>query len=806
MRQVFTMSIALTALIGCQTNIKTDVQDESTQKVMEAYQTVSPNTKGQFTVFDGTNSRVVESSQATVSQTGEILTRVLIPASYKTLPNGQRVLDPNSDANHPHSMGGEANFVFETIPGETETKTRIEKVSDHSTELIVLPPQYETVTETVVVQPQSVHYETTPAEFGWVDGEIPGSTTEFLTTPPVYETVVEPVVVQEASTELVTVPAQYTEYEGKRVLISPARTMERTVPSVTKMESRRVVKTPAATRERVVPNIIKDGKTYMPIKPAEITEKTIPAVTKQVTRRVIKTPASTIEKTIDEPLYRKITEVVSKTPDEYVVRDQDGQIVKRFANLDEFAKFKNNPYKRVSDSPVSTFSSDVDTASYSFTRQFVKRGQKPPKDSIRVEEMVNYFDYEYDLPENEEVPFKPSITIVPSPWNAETRLVHIGVQGFNASAQSPETRPDMNLVFLIDVSGSMNRPNKLPLLKKSFEPLIKQLGPDDKVSIVTYAGHAGVALEPTSGRDKQTIRDAINQLGASGSTAGAAGIQTAYALAAKNFDAEGTNRVILATDGDFNVGLSDIEALKSFISDKRDSGIYLSVLGFGRGNLKDHLMQALAQNGNGIAGYIDSLKEARKFYTQDMAKNMLPIANDLKLQVEFNPERISEYRLLGYETRALKREDFNNDKVDAGDVGQGHAVTAIYEVNPKGSSRAFVDPLRYGKEAMETDLNFVNEFGFLKIRYKKPGDATSKLITAPITDTSRFDALDIAPRSTRFAVAVAAYGLKLRGDNFMDGMSWDAVTDLALGSKGLDPYGHRAEFVDLTRSAKIMEN
>jgi len=342
------------------------------------------------------------------------------------------------------------------------------------------------------------------------------------------------------------------------------------------------------------------------------------------------------------------------------------------------------------------------------------------------------------------------------------------------------------------------------LLKKSFEPLIKQLRPEDTVSIVTYAGYSAVALEPVSGKNKDKIREAINELGAGGSTAGAAGIQTAYELAAKNFDSEGTNRVILATDGDFNVGLSGIDALKAFISDKRKSGIYLSVLGFGQGNLKDHRMQTLAQNGNGIAGYIDSLKEARKFFGQDMGKNMLPIANDLKLQVEFNPERVSEYRLIGYETRALKRQDFNNDKVDAGDVGQGHSVTAIYEINPAGSPRQFVDPLRYGKETAETDLSFVNEYGFLKIRYKRPGEDKSRLLTASITDNSRFDSIDIAPNDTRFAVAVAAYGLKLRGDDYMDGINWQAVTDLALNAKGLDRFGHRAEFVELTRSAQAI--
>jgi len=741
MRRTLITSIALTTLIGCQTTIQTDVEDESTKKVMEAKQSATSNTIGQFTVFDGARERVVESSQTTVSQTAEILARVMIPANQMTAALGQNSRGSSAGYTSGSSVSikditdelSESGLIVETVPGGYETISEAIVVQEASTELITIPATFETVTETIVVQPQSVEYEVIPTEF---------------------ETYMETVIVQEASPNTPAITRQ----EERRRIKTPASTVERVIPAITKQVERRVVKTPASTRERV-----------------------IPAEAGQVQRRV-------------------------KKPDSYVIRDKDGNIVKEFPNADEFASFQVNPYKHVSDSPVSTFSADVDTASYSFVRQFVKRGQQPPTDSVRIEEMVNYFDYDYAVPDEEINPFKPSITIVPSPWNAETRLVHIGVQGFTASAQSPETRPDMNLVFLIDVSGSMNRPNKLPLLKKSFEPLIKQLGPDDKVSIVTYAGQAGVALVPTSGRHKQAIRDAIDHLGADGSTAGAAGIQTAYELAAKNFDAEGTNRVILATDGDFNVGLSGIEALKAFISDKRDSGIYLSVLGFGQGNLKDHRMQALAQNGNGIAGYIDSLKESRKFFTEDMTKNMLPIANDLKLQVEFNPERVAEYRLLGYETRALKREDFKNDKVDAGDVGQGHAVTAIYEVNPKGLNRAFVDPLRYGQEAKETNLSFVNEFGFLKIRYKKPGETTSHLMTAAITDSGRYDAIDIAPQPTRFAVAVAAYGLKLRGDRFMDGMSWESVTDLAMRSKGLDPYGHRAEFVELTRSAQAIEN
>ena len=796
MRNLILSTISVISLLACQT----------TQHERNSNRSSSSPKSTQNAAYNNVPSFGAGSGRTTISQTGEILARTQIPARYKTLPNGHRVLiGPGVGVAPPvyeDALDGN-NISFETIPGIKETVTSVEKVADFRVELIRTPPNFQTVTETVVVSPATVEYDIIPPKYEWVDGEINGSSTETVFTPPTYETVTETVVVQEASTELIRVPLKYKKVNGKTVLLAPEQMTERVVPPMSKTFTRRVLKTPESTSKRTVPHIVKDGKTYMPVTKAQAIKRNVPAVTKEVTRRVIQTPASTQERIVNEPLYKEVTKVISKTPDQYVIRDITGHILKRFETADEFSKFKNNPYKRVTETPVSTFSADVDTASYSFVRQFIEQGQLPPPGSVRVEEMVNYFDYDYAQPETSSDPFKPSITVVPSPWNAETRLVHIGVQGYEASSQpSFAERPDMNLVFLIDVSGSMQPANKLPLLKKSFEPLIKQLRSNDTISIVTYAGYADVALDSVSGADKSAIRQAIAELGSGGSTAGAAGIQRAYELAAQNFKSEGTNRVILATDGDFNVGLSGIEALKAFISDKRKSDIYLSVLGYGVGNLKDDRMQVLAQNGNGIAAYIDSLKEARKFFGQDMGKNMLPIANDLKLQVEFNPKRVAEYRLIGYETRALKREDFNNDKVDAGDIGQGHAVTAIYEINPAGSSRQFVDPLRYGPEKQFSESSFSNEYGFLKIRYKRPGEEVSNLITTLIRDDSSFDAIDTAPQSTRFAAAVAAYGLKLRDDPYIDSMEWKYVTKLALNAKGSDIYGHRAEFVELTRSAQ----
>ena len=485
---------------------------------------------------------------------------------------------------------------------------------------------------------------------------------------------------------------------------------------------------------------------------------------------------------------------------------ESGPIAYDTANQDEFEAFQSNPYKRVKDTPVSTFSADVDTASYSFTRQYVKRGEMPPKDAVRVEEMINYFDYDYKVPRSRNTPFKPNISVVPSPWNSQTKLVHIGIKGYDIPERK---RPPMNLVFLVDVSGSMSAENKLPLLKRSFEQLVKQLNKDDKVSVVTYGETVETVLIPTRGDKTSNILAAIEPLQAQGSTAGEAGLQTAYRVAQQAFNDEGTNRVILATDGDFNIGISDPKELKHFIEKKRKSDIYLSVLGFGQGNVKDNRMQAMAQNGNGTAGYIDSVTEAHKFFAVDMGKNLFPIADDVKIQVEFNPDLVEEYRLIGYETRSLARQDFNNDKVDAGDIGAGHTVTAIYEITPTNGSGAFVDPLRYGAntagQTASVQSEFGNEYGFVKLRYKLPGQDSSKLITTSIQTSDEYKAMASAPKSTRWASAVSAYGLKLRGDSYVDGFAWGDVTRLAQDAKGEDRYGYQAEFIDLTRNAAFAQ-
>jgi Ca-activated chloride channel family protein len=461
---------------------------------------------------------------------------------------------------------------------------------------------------------------------------------------------------------------------------------------------------------------------------------------------------------------------------------------------DRFADFKANPVKVAAEEPVSTFSIDVDTASYSFVRAALNQNVLPRKDAVRVEEMINYFPYDYAGPENRNTPFKASVTLMPSPWNPDTRLMHVGIKGFALNGQE---KPRSNLVFLIDTSGSMDEPNKLPLLRNSLKMLTESLAPEDTVSIVVYAGSAGTVLEPTKARDKAKIIAALDNLSAGGSTAGAEGIRRAYQLAEQSFERAGINRVILATDGDFNVGITDPEELKNFVERKRETGVYLSVLGFGRGNYNDELMQALAQNGNGNAAYIDTLSEARKVLVDEASATLFPIAKDVKIQVEFNPQMVSEYRLIGYETRMLNREDFNNDKVDAGEIGAGHTVTAIYEITPKDSKAALVDPLRYQQRA-ETGQG--GEYAFLKIRYKLPGEDQSKLISTPVTDA---DAKP-SPEAT-FAAAVAAFGQILRGGQYTKAFSYDDVITLAQSAKGADPFGYRAEFINLVRMAKTAQ-
>ena len=469
---------------------------------------------------------------------------------------------------------------------------------------------------------------------------------------------------------------------------------------------------------------------------------------------------------------------------------------------DKFTDIVSNPVKVAAEEPVSTFSIDVDTSSYSFVRASLNNNTLPQKDAVRVEELVNYFPYDYAPPTDRSDPFKATVSVFPTPWNANTKLMHVGIKGFTINGNE---RPPANLVFLIDTSGSMDEPNKLPLLRNAMKMLVETLGPDDSVAIVTYAGNAGTVLEPTKAANKARILAALDGLTSAGSTAGAEGIRQAYQLAELNLNKLGINRVILATDGDFNVGITDPEELKSFVERKRATGVYLSVLGFGMGNYNDELMQTLAQNGNGNAAYIDTINEARKALVDGASAMLFPIATDVKIQVEFNPQTVSEYRLIGYETRLLNRDDFNNDKVDAGDIGAGHTVTAIYEVTPKDSKAALNDPLRYGTQP-PLNTAATDELAFLKIRYKLPGGGTSKLITTPVGRTSEVPSLKSAPQESRFATAVAAFGQLLRGGQYTSAFSYDDVIALAQAAKGTDEFGYRAEFINLVRLAKTAQS
>ena len=463
---------------------------------------------------------------------------------------------------------------------------------------------------------------------------------------------------------------------------------------------------------------------------------------------------------------------------------------------EEYEDVDANPVVAVAEEPVSTFSVDVDTASYAVARSYLNDGVLPPTDAIRPEEVINYFDYAYPLPDSIDAPFAATTTVTDNPWNPDTQLLHIGIQGYDVI---PEKRPRANLVFLIDVSGSMNSPDKLPLAIQGLRMMMGEMDPDDTISIVVYASASGVVLEPTPVSERGRIDAALDTLSAGGSTAGGEGLRLAYAMAERNFDEEAVNRVIMVTDGDFNVGITQDERLEDFVARKRETGIYLSVMGFGLGNYNDALMQTIAQAGNGTAGYVDTLQEARRLLVEEASSTLFPIANDVKIQVEFNPARVAEYRLIGYETRALDRADFNNDAVDAGEIGSGHSVTAIYEITPPDSPARMIEPLRYQSEDAAGDPD--GEFAFLRIRYKQPGEDESRLIEAPVTDahTSLFAQAD---PEVRFAVAAAGYAQLLRGDPFLNEFGYDDVIEIAQGARGEDPFGYRAEFVQLARLAE----
>jgi Ca-activated chloride channel family protein len=470
-------------------------------------------------------------------------------------------------------------------------------------------------------------------------------------------------------------------------------------------------------------------------------------------------------------------------------------------NTETYAHIGENPIKSVSEAPVSTFSIDVDTGSYANLRRFLMNGQKPPADAVRVEEMLNYFSYDYEGPRNSGIPFRADADVMTTPWNPHTKLLRLAIKGYEPDLGQ---RPAANLVFLIDVSGSMQDVDKLPLLKAGMKMLVDQLTPEDKVTIVTYAGAAGLALPPTSGDRKEDIRTAIDALEAGGSTAGGEGIELAYAEARAGKIDGGINRILLATDGDFNVGVTDLDMLKTMIEENRKSGIALSTLGFGEGNYNDALMEQLADVGNGNYGYIDSLHEAKRQLVDGLQANLQTIAKDVKVQIEFNPAVIAEYRLIGYENRALAREDFNNDRKDAGEIGAGHSVTALYEIALVGSKGLSVDPLRYqDKVASATPMVRADEFALLRLRYKAPDGDVSRLIETPLQTAWLMRERAPAP-DDNFAAAVAAFGQYLKGADRLGNFTLAEIATLARAGRGEDVTGERAEFINLVELTDAM--
>lgn len=469
-------------------------------------------------------------------------------------------------------------------------------------------------------------------------------------------------------------------------------------------------------------------------------------------------------------------------------------------NREQYQHFDDSGIFLAKEQPVSTFSIDVDTGSYSNVRRMLNDGYLPPEDAVRLEEFVNYFNYDYQTPDSTEQPFAVNTQVFSAPWNPNAYLMQVGIKGFEPEKQE---LPPSNLVYLIDVSGSMNSEDKLGLVKKSLKLLAQESSEQDKISIVVYAGASGVVLEPTKGNDRMAIEQALDRLSAGGSTNGGAGIELAYKLAEQAFIKDGINRVILATDGDFNVGTVNREQLIDLVERKRESGISFTTLGFGSGNYNEHLMEQLADKGNGNYGYIDTLQEARKLLVEQRAGTLMTIAKDVKIQVEFNPQVVAEYRLLGYENRALNREDFNNDKVDAGEIGAGHTVTALYEVVLVGSEGRRVDELRYGeKEAQQQKL--ADEAALVKLRYKMPDQDVSKLISHVI-DRKQFSQSNDVAGDSQFAASVAGFAQLLRGGRYLNGWDWQQAIELAQNSKGADKDGYRGEMIQLMKMAQLLD-
>ncbi len=462
---------------------------------------------------------------------------------------------------------------------------------------------------------------------------------------------------------------------------------------------------------------------------------------------------------------------------------------------DKYQKYEENSFVKVIDNSISTFGIDVDTGSYSIIRNHINNNHSVPEDAVRIEEMINYFDYDYKNPAD--MPFSVSTEVGPSIFSTDRYILKVGIQG---KKKTFDKTPPLNLVFVVDVSGSMNDANKLPLLKEALTLLISQLRQEDTVSIITYAGGVGNLLEPTNGLEKGKIIKALESMQASGSTNGEGGIKTAYEFAKSNLNKSGVNRIILCTDGDFNVGVSSFEELKKYVAKEKESGIYLTTIGFGQGNFNDVLMEQLADAGNGNYFFIDNINEAKKVLFNDLTSNMEVIAKDVKVQIEFNKEYVQYYRLIGYENRILNKEDFNNDKIDSGDIGSGHTVTALYEIVFINSKNKPVDDLRYG-EKIQMNEN-INEIAFIKLRYKNPNENESKLIDFPVYKNDVMKEIDNTSNNFRFALSVAGFGHILKNSKYSGNVTTESILKYAKESKGNDEFGYKKEFIELIEKYK----
>lgn len=508
-------------------------------------------------------------------------------------------------------------------------------------------------------------------------------------------------------------------------------------------------------------------------------------------------PGSQVGSTTSEPIrvkaFEKSMAMIPSAP-------MAGDAVNQKFNTEEYDRLEENRFKTTRENPLSTFSIDVDTASYSNLRRFIHQNRMPPKDAVRIEEMINYFDYDYPEPTGK-APFSITTEAGPAPWNTEHRLVHIGLCGKRLDYE--DLKP-ANLVFLIDTSGSMDDDNKLPLLKQSFKLLLNELGQKDRIALVAYAGSAGLVLPSTAAVEKKKIMAAIDQLSAGGGTAGGEGIELAYKVAVQNLIKEGNNRVVLATDGDFNLGVSSTAELVRLIEEKRKQDIYLTILGFGMGNYKDGRMEQISNAGNGNYFYIDTIREAEKVFVREMRANLFTIAKDVKIQVEFNPAKVAAWRLIGYENRLLAKEDFADDTKDAGELGAGHTVTAIYEIVPPGVKIDIpkVAPLKYQEATVKPEAEASAELMTVRLRYKPIGQDTSRMLSTSVSHV--FSLLDDTSTNYRFSAAVAGFGMLLRDSPFKKDLGYDQVLDLARNSMGDDPSGDRAEFVQLVKTCGLL--